>query len=76
MDQDWKIKGKKSTKDQAEITRYLQIYKKRRLKNVSQQDQLAKDIGAMSMEFKRKRIWTKNVQKVSLRYENAQKPYT
>ena len=41
-----------------------------------QQDQLAKDIGAMSMEFMRKRIWTKNVQKDSLRYENAQKAYT
>lgn len=56
MDQDWKIKGKKSTKDQAEITHYLQIYKKRRLKMSPQQDQLAKDNGAMSMEFKRKRI--------------------
>lgn len=41
-----------------------------------QQHRLAKDIGAMSMEFTRKGMCPKNVQKAILTYENAQKVYT
>ena len=76
MDQDWKIKGKKKIylKIEWQSSIVYKYTKKDRLKMSHQQDQLTKDIGAMSVKFVRKGIWTKNVQKVSLRYENAPKP--